>query len=274
LIFENAFNIIKVKFGFFLLRGGNMLTPERHRIILDLLQRKEVVKIQEFVEATSSSESTIRRDLSQLEKERKLKRVHGGASLLHQRGIELSILEKSTKNLEEKQKIAQYAANLIQEGDCIYLDAGTTTFQMIPFISAKNIKVVTNGLTHLEALLEHQIETYVTGGYVKSKTRALIGRGAQEGLQAYRFDKAFMGVNGIHLDYGYTTPDPEEATVKKLAIHLSEKAFILADHSKFNEFTFSKIADLHEATIITSEIDQDMYEDWMKKTVIKVVKTS
>ncbi len=249
-----------------------LLTPERHRIILELLEQKGVVKIQELVEATSSSESTIRRDLSQLEKEKKLKRVHGGASLFQQRSEELSISEKSTKNLEEKRMIAQYAASLIQDGDCIYLDAGTTTFQMIPYISAQKIKVVTNGLTHLEALLEQNIETYLTGGYVKKTTRALIGKGAQEGLQSYRFDKAFMGVNGIHLEFGYTTPDPEEASVKSLAMNLSQKSFVLADHTKFNEFTFSKITDLNDAVIITDEIDQEILEEFSAKTAVKVVK--
>jgi DeoR family transcriptional regulator, fructose operon transcriptional repressor len=251
-----------------------LLTPERHRIILELLEQKGVVKIQELVEATSSSESTIRRDLSQLEKEKKLKRVHGGASLFHQRSEELSISEKSTKNLEEKRMIAQYAASLIQDGDCIYIDAGTTTFQMIPYITAKKIKVVTNGLTHLEALLEQNIETYLTGGFVKKTTRALIGRGAQEGLQSYRFDKTFMGVNGIHLEFGYTTPDPEEAAVKSLAMNLSQKSYVLADHSKFNEFTFSKITDLNDAMIITDEIDQEILEEFSAKTAVKVVKES
>ncbi|GAA3330430.1 hypothetical protein GCM10020331_082970 [Ectobacillus funiculus] len=79
-----------------------MLTAERHRIILDLLEKQEVVKLQEFVDVTSSSESTIRRDLSQLESQRKLKRVHGGAALLQQKREEPSVSEKSTKNLQEK----------------------------------------------------------------------------------------------------------------------------------------------------------------------------
>ncbi|RXI99821.1 DeoR/GlpR transcriptional regulator [Anaerobacillus alkaliphilus] len=250
-----------------------MLTPERHRIILDLLANKEVVKLQEFVDATESSESTIRRDLSQLESEKKLKRVHGGASLLQQKGEELSVLEKSTKNVEEKELIARYAASLIRDNDCIYLDAGTTAFLMIPHIQANKVKVVTNGLTHLESLLEHDIETYITGGLIKPKTRALIGRGAIEGIEQYRFDKCFIGVNGIHNEFGYTTPDPEEATVKKRVMNLSQQCFILADHSKFNEITFSKIADLQHATILTNENEEDILKDYLTKTTIKVVTT-
>ncbi len=250
-----------------------MLTPERHRIILELLGEKEVVKLQEFVDATKSSESTIRRDLSQLETEKKLKRVHGGASLLHQKGEELSVIEKSTQNVGEKEAIAKFAASLIRDNDCIYLDAGTTAFLMIPHIQAKDVKVVTNGLTHLEALLEQNIDTYLTGGLIKPKTRALIGPGAVEGIEKYRFDKCFIGVNGVDSEFGYTTPDPEEATVKKRAMNLSQECFVLADHSKFNEVTFSKIAELKQATILTNEDDKDILGDYHKKTTIKVVTT-
>ncbi|WP_096201721.1 DeoR/GlpR family DNA-binding transcription regulator [Bacillus sp. FJAT-45350] len=248
-----------------------MLTEERHQIILGLLQENKVVKLQEFVDATNSSESTIRRDLSQLELQKKLKRVHGGASLLNQKGIELSIAEKSTKNLQEKEQIAKYAASLIQDGDCIYLDAGTTAFHMIPYIDANDIKVVTNGITHLEALLGKGIETYLIGGYLKQKTKALIGRGAMEGISQYRFDKSFIGVNGVHLEYGYTTPDPEEALIKKKAIDLSQESYILGDHTKLHEVTFSKIASIKESTIITDETDTEILADFKQLTTIKVV---
>jgi DeoR family transcriptional regulator, fructose operon transcriptional repressor len=250
-----------------------MLTPERHRIILELLEERTVVKLNEFVEATDSSESTIRRDLSQLEEAKKLKRVHGGASLLRKKGEELSISEKSTKNLTEKDSIAKHAAGIIQDGDCIFLDAGTTTYQMIQYISAKDVKIVTNGLTHIEALLEKDIETYLTGGYIKQKTRALIGRGAIEGLSSYQFDKTFIGVNGIHPTYGFTTPDPEEAAIKNLAIHLGQEVYVLADSSKFHDVTFAKVAKLEEAIVITNEIDAEMLECFKEKLTIEVVTT-
>lgn len=248
-----------------------MLTPERHQIILDLLKEKGVVKLHELVDATSSSESTIRRDLSLLEDEKKLKRVHGGASLLNQKGEELSITEKATKNLQEKNKIAQFAASLVRDGDCIYLDAGTTALRMIQYFSAKDIKVVTNGLTHLDKLLEQGIDTYLTGGFIKQKTRALIGKGALEGIKEFRFDKCFIGVNGIHTEYGFTTPDPEEALIKISAISLSQEAFFLGDSTKLNEVTFAKITDLKKGVIITDETDEEILAPYFEKTTIKVV---
>lgn len=248
-----------------------MLTPERHRKITEVLGEKQVVTIQELVDATASSESTIRRDLSQLQKERKLKRVHGGASLLHQKSEELSVVEKSARNSSEKEKIAQFACDLIDNGDCIYLDAGTTTLKMIPFLQDKEVTVVTNAISHLDALTDHEIKTYLIGGLVKTKTKALVGSAAIQSLSSYRFDKVFLGINGIHLHAGFTTPDPEEAAVKQLAISLSQKAFILADHTKFNEASFSKVAELNEAIIITNEMDEEVAYDYQDKTDIRVV---
>jgi DeoR family fructose operon transcriptional repressor len=159
----------------------------------------------------------------------------------------------------------------VKNGDSIYIDAGTTTMQMIPYLKDKEITVVTNGVSHLEMLLENQIPTYLIGGIVKPKTRALVGSAAQSGINAYRFDKCFMGVNGIHPEAGYTTPDPEEAAIKRLAITLSQEAFILADDTKFNEISFSKIAGLYEAAVITNELDEDTAYDFKEKTEIKVV---
>ncbi|SFJ24798.1 DeoR family transcriptional regulator, fructose operon transcriptional repressor [Thermoflavimicrobium dichotomicum] len=144
---------------------------------------------------------------------------------------------------------------------------------MIPYIKAKDIIVVTNGVMHLEALLNYDIPTYLTGGFVKKKTKALIGRNAIKSLEHYSFDKCFIGVNAIHPDHGYTTPDPEEAFVKQVAIQLSQQAYILADHTKFDKSTFAKIAPLSDAIIITNHADAHKIKPYQSKTSIKVVRT-
>ncbi|WP_299086807.1 DeoR/GlpR family DNA-binding transcription regulator [uncultured Metabacillus sp.] len=249
-----------------------MLTPERHRIILDVLKEKKSVKIQELVELTNSSESTIRRDLTQLEEEKYLKRIHGGAALLQGKLREQNIIEKSAKNLHEKKRIAQEAASLVEEGDCLYLDAGTTTLQMVEYLpNGKEIVVVTNGLTLIEPLMNKGVKTYLIGGFIKPLTGAMIGRGAMTALEHYRFDKCFLGVNGIHIELGYTTPDPEEAAIKMTALQLSREKYVLADHTKFGEIAFSKIAELVDAKIITDDIDEDILNSYGKNTAIKVV---
>lgn len=247
-----------------------MLTPERHRLILQLLKEKGIIKIQEIMELTCSSESTIRRDLSQLEEQKFLKRIHGGASRLQGKLQEPSMIEKSSKNLHEKQLIAKYAAGLVEEGDCIYLDAGSTIFEMIDSLP-NDIVVVTNGFMHLPGLLNKGISTFLIGGFAKQKTNALIGRGALESLEFYRFDKCFMGVNGIHPQFGFTTPDQEEAMVKQKAVFLSREAFVLADSTKFSEISFAKIADIHEASIITNELEEEIEHQYLNRTTIKVV---
>ena len=247
-----------------------MLETERHQIILEALKVKNTIKLQELVDLTNSSESTIRRDLIQLEQENLLKRVHGGAARLQGKLQEPSMTEKSSKNLQTKRQIAQFASSLVDEGDCIYLDAGSTIFEMITFLP-ENIVVVTNGLSHVNELIEKNIKTFLIGGFAKPTTKALIGRGALNSLEQYRFDKCFMGVNGIHSQFGYTTPDPEEALIKQRAILLSREAFVVADESKFSEIAFAKIADLHLATIITNELDADTKEQYHSKTKIKVV---
>lgn len=249
-----------------------LLTPERHELIVQLLKQHSVVKIQELIDITNTSESTIRRDLTQLEQEGFLKRVHGGAARLQGKIKEPSMSEKAFKNVQEKKMIAAFAANLVEDGDSIYLDAGSTITEMLPFLKNRDIVVVTNGLMHLSSLLEARIQTFLTGGYVKEKTNALVGRGAILSLDHYRFDKCFMGVNGIHTEYGYTTPDQEEAMVKSKALSLSREAFFLADDSKFSEVYFSKIANLHEASIITNSLDDEVNDLYSRKTSIKVVK--
>lgn len=248
-----------------------MLTPERHHLILQRLKEQGVVKLQELVDLTNTSESTIRRDLVQLEDEKKLKRVHGGAARLQGKLQEPSMIEKSTKNLHQKGQIAKYACTLIEEGDCIYLDAGSTVMQMIDYLPSIDIVVVTNGIMHVDQLLDKGIPTYIIGGLAKQKTKAIIGKGALESLEQYRFDKCFMGVNGIHTQFGFTTPDPEEAMIKEKAISLSREAYILSDNTKFSEVSFAKITDLHRAVIITDALDDITMQKYSSKTNIKVV---
>ncbi len=250
-----------------------MLTPERQQYIIEKINQNGFIKIQELVNELHTSESTIRRDLSQLEDMSILKRVHGGAELVKKRSIEPTILEKSTSRTNEKEAIARKAASMIDDGDCIYLDAGTTTLAMIPFIQHKPITVVTNGIMQATALQESDIITYLIGGRIKKSTNALIGSQAINTINNFRFDKVFLGINGIHPEWGFSTPDPEEAILKRSAIDLSKEAFILADSSKFDETSFARVAELNQATIITTGMDSAKLAKYKVNTKIKVVKS-
>ncbi|WP_352426857.1 DeoR/GlpR family DNA-binding transcription regulator [Bacillus sp. FSL K6-2865] len=250
-----------------------MLTPERYQLIIDQIEKRDVVKIQELISMTNASESTIRRDLSTLEERGFLKRVHGGASKLSNSRQEPDMLEKSSKNLQDKLKIAEEAASLLEEGDCIYLDAGTTTLHMIDFIDpSKDIVVVTNGVMHIDALIRKGIPFYLLGGYVKHRTGAMIGGASLTAISQYRFDKSFLGVNGVHIEAGFTTPDPDEALLKTKAVRQAKNAYVLADPSKFGEISFAAFAALGDAAIITTEAEELAFDNYQEKTVVKVVK--
>lgn len=247
-----------------------MLTEERHNIILEVLKEKGIVKLNELVEMLNTSESTIRRDIIFLESINALKRIHGGATLTKRRLSEPSYSEKEIQSVEEKKSIARYAASLIEEGDSVYLDAGTSTYEMIQYIDKNNIVVVTNGLKHINALVDKNINAYILGGKIKNTTKAVIGSDSLKSLQKFRFDKCFLGINGVHIEFGFTTPDSEEAILKENAIKHSSETFVLADESKFGEVSFVKVADLKSAVIITNSRTEN-YEEYNKKTKVKVV---
>lgn len=245
-----------------------MLTEERYQLILERLQRQGVVKLQELVDSLGASESTIRRDLVDLESRQLLKRVHGGASLLNLKSQEPGMEEKTSKNIQEKTVIAQLAAKEIRDGECIYLDAGTTTLAMIPCIEARNVTVVTNGLSHVEALVSKQIRSYLLGGMMKTHTKAVIGSIALQNMDNFRFDKCFLGTNGVDPQMGYTTPDPEEALIKRRAHQLSGQTYVLADSSKIGEVTFAKLFELDEAVLITDSIPANWRKALLQHTKI------
>ena len=182
------------------------------------------------------------------------------------------MMEKEAKFHDEKLAIGRYAANLIKPKDVIYLDAGTSTMAMIPFIEPDlGIKVVTNSVMHAALLVEKNIETVILGGTIKLSTNAITGFSTASQLQQFRFNKAFMGMNGAHLENGFTTPDPEEAIIKKLAIAQSQMSFVLLDGSKFQQTAFTHVADLTQAEIITSKAPKEIIKKMQLQTRITEV---
>jgi DeoR family fructose operon transcriptional repressor len=245
-----------------------MLAEERQQIIMRQLEDSRVVKLQDLVRSLNASESTVRRDLQELEEHHLLRRIHGGASLLQRRSDEPDMETKTSKNIQQKKAIAKMAAGMIRDNECVYLDAGTTTLEMIPFIKASNVTVVTNGPAHAEALSMRNVLCYLIGGMMKRTTNAVVGSLAVDNLNLFRFDRAFIGTNGIDTEMGYTTPDPEEAAVKKRALALSGQTYIVADSSKFSEVSFCKMFDLEKASIITEMLPESVREELLNRTKV------
>ncbi|GEK91167.1 DeoR/GlpR family DNA-binding transcription regulator [Alkalibacterium kapii] len=244
-----------------------MLTEERHQYIIEQLNQHQTVSVQDLVTNLGHSESTIRRDLTTLEDQDLLVRVHGGAKKKREPVDEPTMDEKTVKFIHEKEKISQLAASLINDFDVIYLDAGTTTYSMIPHLKDKNITIVTNGVPHAVLLTDYNIETILLGGRIKQRTKAIIGAIAEQTLAEVNFTKAFMGMNGVDVSQGFTTPDIDEAAIKRKAISQSNQSYVLVDLSKLEEVHFKKVADIDECTIITNTLP-DKYHHFKEYTRI------
>lgn len=234
-----------------------MFTEERFAIILQELKEKGIVSVTDLVKMLDASESTIRRDLNALDSEGLLKKIHGGAIAIGENTSkhDYKVNVRQSLNVDEKREIARYAASLIEDGDVIYLDAGTTTELLIDFIQANNIIVVTNGIVHAKKLLEKGFKTFILGGELKAVTEAIIGSSTVEDLKKYNFSKGFFGVNGVNNQHGYTTPDVNEAMVKAQAIKMCRESFVLADQSKLEKVSFITFGAITDSALITTKID-------------------
>ena len=248
------------------------MVNERWNKILDLLDEKGSLNLKELMEYCNVSEATIRRDLTNLEDKNLLYRTHGGAMKRSAaRGSEESVEAKREEYLQEKRAVAKYLCdNVVQSGQTIYLDAGTSTYEMIEHLRDRRITVVTNSTYHLPKLINNKIHTIILGGTLKHSTQAVIGYSAVEQLKKYSFDMCFVGCNGIDESFGVTTAEENEAFIKTTAIQGSKKKYILADKSKFGHRKFQKFAELDDIIIVSYEVPEE-YKKF--KNIIEVKST-
>lgn len=241
-----------------------MLTEQRHDIILNLLKERGSITVSELTEELDISESTARRDLTELDRQKKLTKVFGGAVLYGNNTItttqELSVSQKADVNLSEKNQIAKYAASLVQPNDFIYLDAGTTTECMIEYLAVPDITVVTNAVSHARKLADKKFKVIILGGELKGTTEAVIGSQAVLALKQYHFTKGFFGTNGVHKRHGFTTPDNSEAIIKKVALERCHERYILADHDKADKVSPVAFASFKDAIVVTDSGVDESYK--------------
>lgn len=229
-----------------------MLTEERQQMIAHYVDEHQICRVTELCRLTSTSESTIRRDLSEMEDRGLIKRVHGGAQSLQTFGQDVAQQIRFNLNKDDKLAIARLAARKVHPHDYLFLDAGTTIYEMVPFLKEiSGLHVVTNGLETALALTDAGIDCCLLGGHVKRQTHAAIGATTVSRLQELNFNAAFIGANALSPSGFLTTPDTEEAAVKRAAIQQSQQAFVLIDRSKFNAVTFAEFAKTDQVTIIS-----------------------
>ena len=233
-----------------------MLAEERFAMILDLLAQKRSATVLELCDALDASESTIRRDLTQLDRQGLLKKVHGGATLVGRTVLadEPPMAAREEQSVEEKRLIARAAAAMITEKDFIFLDAGSTTLALAAALEGPALQAayVTNGIAHARMLVQKGCRTYLPGGQVRPITEAITGPETLAALQHYNFTKAFMGANGVSPAEGFTTPDPEEASIKTAALQRARERWFLVDNTKFDMVYSAVIGDIGCGAILTN----------------------
>ena len=230
-----------------------MLAEERFAMILDLLAQKRSATVLELCDALDASESTIRRDLTQLDRQGLLKKVHGGATLVGRTVLadEPPMAAREEQSVEEKRLIARAAAAMITEKDFIFLDAGSTTLALAAALEGPALQAayVTNGIAHAR----------MPGGQVRPITEAITGPETLAALQHYNFTKAFMGANGVSPAEGFTTPDPEEASIKTAALQRARERWFLVDNTKFDMVYSAVIGDIGCGAILTNHCPDPRY---------------
>jgi len=239
-----------------------MFLEERQLQISEFLKNKNAVTIHQLVKKFNISLPTIRRDLSRLEQQGIITRTHGGAIIKGDFFIETTFQKRIQKFINEKRKIAQYVVSkLIQQGDTIILDTGTTTFLVASLIRQQHlsgIKIITNSIKNATELAFCQGITHIlVGGKVQPETLSLVGPEAIKSLNGFHVDKAFIGIAGLHWENGLTDIDSEEVFVKKEFLKIAKQKIILTDHSKVGKTFFVNICSLSEIDIVVMDSDLD-----------------
>ena len=230
-----------------------MLTAERHARIVEMVRLRGTVTVPELAAALETSESTIRRDLDKLDQAHQLVKVHGGATTRESAHLtrDLTLGERHGLHDEEKRAICARAAALVQPDDFVYLDAGSTTEILLDLLPPTRAGYVTDSVSHAIRLASRGLSVTVLGGELKSATEALVGPGALDSLSRLHFTLGFWGANGITPEAGLTSPEPNEAMVKRASMARATRRYVLADASKLGRTSLVAFADFCDATIVT-----------------------
>ena len=244
--------------------GRTLLTIERRMNIVKVVNMHKTATVAEIAEWVGASPATVRRDLAWLDEQGLIIRTRGGATATNypsQATLRRSVPayeQRLNEYVEEKKAIGQCAAEHIHDGETIILDASSTNHYVLPYLMKKqDLTIITNSLyisKELMALAETNpsLTVICSGGTLFMRSHSFVGMIAEQALSQFFVDKAFIGLRGISLQHGLTSPFPEEIPVKRQMIKCAQQVFILADHTKFNLTLASLIAPLNIVhTLIT-----------------------
>src|ERR1700675_208758 len=225
-------------------RGSSLLNEERRRAILEILGREGRVLVLDLARRFETSQVTIRKDLEALHAHGLIHRTHGGALPAREGVLEDPTLrEKETLHHEEKLRIAQAAAGMVQEGQVVILDSGTTTTEIARALrNFRNLTIITNAVNIAAELSGSAVEVILSGGNLRKNSFSLVGPIAEETLHKLHADVLFLGVDGFDVQYGISTPNLLESKVNRAMIEISKVAVAVCDSSKFGKRSLSLIA--------------------------------
>ncbi|WNQ13387.1 DeoR/GlpR family DNA-binding transcription regulator [Paenibacillus aurantius] len=250
-----------------------MLAAERLQKIVTLVNERGSIRVSELSELFEVTEETIRRDLDKLEGENKLARSHGGAVSIKESQPDVPFPVREATNAQEKIRIAEEAVQHVRPGDRIVLDASTTAWYMARFLPDFPLTVLTNSIkVAMELSAKEKIEVISTGGTLSSKTLSYIGPQAERALDPYHVNKAFLSSKGVH-EQGISESSELHAIVKRKMVAIADRAFLLADYSKFGVQAFTRIAgweSLH--TVITDSRTEESFLARLREKQVEVIR--
>ena len=232
-----------------------MTKEERQAIIMNVLIHRDSILVSDLAEQLNVSSVTIRKDLTELEREKKLYRNHGKAILIDPYSENKNVSEKERLRVEEKRIIGAAAAAIIKPRDSILIASGTRMHALARNIQTSDRLTVITASLEVASILskEKDIDIIQLGGLLRHSSLSVVGKYAEEALRDFSCNKLFLGVDGIDLDFGITTTDMMEAALNRKMIQAAQKTIVLADSSKFGRRGFSKIADMEEVDQIITD---------------------
>lgn len=223
-----------------------MIQYQRHKEILAKLEGHQAISIRRLAKELYTSESTIRRDLSDLEQQGLVRRVYGGVVPVRQTGVDMPAFHREQENAPQKQEIAARAAELIEDGLSLFLDASTTVSHLLPYLTHhKNLTVVTNSLMLTQKLGEagNGIRVFCTGGLYLQSNQAFGGAAAIRTVEQLRADLMFFSSRGLSLDGEITDSSEYESELRRAMLARAATRVFLCDDSKLGRQFLFKLCD-------------------------------
>jgi DeoR family fructose operon transcriptional repressor len=248
-----------------------MLAETRRRQLLDRISRQGFASLDELVKAAGVSESTVRRDLEALELSGVVRRTHGGAMLADESRSILSFDERSSSATAEKRAIGRAAAALIDDGDTVLLDGGTTTLEVARALQGRPVQIVTNSLPIAQLAASHnEADLILLGGYVYPRTGVALGPLAIAAMQGIRVRKAILGAGGIMAEGLYNANLLLVETEKQM-MACGQETMIVADRSKFGRLSLAWLCGLDAiADLVVDEGVADAHRRMLEEAGVRV----